>query len=126
MPLWAVSMQRPEQEAAREELKKAKQLLREEEVHLAHQIEVAKAALELAEKQLTLFESKTRSLTKQAVDVAQASYSTGEVDYRTVLELANKYARSELTILEALVSREQRVAELEALLATDALEDAPL
>ena len=126
VPLWAESKQRLEQEAAREELKKAKQLLREEEVHLAHEIEVAKAALELAEKQLTLFESKTRSLTKQAVDVAQASYSTGEVDYRTVLELANKYARSELTILEALVSREQRVAELEALLATDALEDAPL
>ncbi len=60
------------------------------------------------------------------MDVAQASYSTGEVDYRTVLELANKYARSELTILEALVSREQRVAELEALLTTDALEDAAL
>jgi len=126
VPLWAKSKQLHEQEAAREELKSAKQLLREEEVHLSHQIEVAKAALELAEKQLTLFEGKTRSLTKQAVDIALASYSTGEVDYRTVLELANRYAKSELTILEALVSREQRVAELEALLTTDALEDEPV
>lgn len=125
VPLWADSKQRHEQEAAREELRSAKQLLREEEVHLSHQIEVAKAALELAEKQLTLFEGKTRSFTKQAVDVAQASYSTGEVDYRTVLELADKYARSELTILEALVSREQRVAELEALLTTEVKEDEP-
>ncbi len=123
VPLWAKSKQRYEQEAAREELKRAKQLLREEEVHLSHQIEVAKAELELAEKQLTLFEGKTRSLTKQAVDVAQASYSTGEVDYRTVLELANRYAKSELTILQALVSREQRVAELEALLTTADKED---
>ena len=126
VPLWAKSKQRHEQKAALEELKRAKQLLREEEVHLSHEIEVAKAALELAERQLTLFEGKTRSLTKQAVDVAQASYSTGEVDYRTVLELANKYAKSELTILEALVSREQRVAELEALLTTDIKEDEPV
>lgn len=126
VPLWAESKQRHEQKAASEELKSAKQLLREEEVHLSHQIEVAKAALELAEKQLTLFEGITRSLTKQAVEVAQASYSAGEVDYRTVLELANKYAKSELTILEALVSREQRVAELEALLTTDVNKDEPV
>lgn len=126
IPLWANNKQRHEQEAAREDFKRAKQLLREEEVHLSHQIEVARAALELAEKQLTLFEDTTRSLTKQAVNVALASYSTGEVDYRTVLELANRYAKSELTILEALVSREQRVAELEALLTSDDKEDKPV
>lgn len=115
IPLWFFERQSEEKRGAEAERSKSEALLNEERNSVSHSLHETYAALEEAQDRLKLFEGGVLPLARQAVLSAKAAYATKKVDYATVLSLLGKRLQTENAYIEALVSYEQRIAELEAL-----------
>jgi len=115
LPVWAITKQSKEVDAARAQKAEAGALAEQERIHLAHLVHNLYAELKAADGRVQLFESGVLPLTRQAVLVGKSAYLARKFEYSSLLTAINNRFNAEFSYYEALVSYQSKIAELEAL-----------
>jgi len=116
IPLWAGSKQSEEIRAASFRESKAEVMVENEKIHIERAVRVSFSELNEADKRLELFETSLLPLATQASQSSRAAYLAGKLDFSTFIQALSTQFETELSREEALVKRENRIAELEAIL----------
>lgn len=116
LPIWTFSKQSEEVKGARAQEAKSDALLNEERNHILHSVHTIFSELQEANKRLSLFGGGLLPLAEQSTQSGKLAYSTGKIEYASLLNLIKTRFQTELSYYEALVNYESKIAELEALL----------
>lgn len=119
VPIWGASKQSNLIDAAVAGKTKTQAEYQDMKLMLEHEVRVAIAELQEAEKRVDLFKGGLLHLTQQAVASSQSAYLTGKVGYSDLLEALRTQYNTQYAYQEALAKHELKIAQLEALAAQD-------
>ncbi|MGE0175008.1 MAG: TolC family protein [Oligoflexales bacterium] len=115
IPVWSGSRQAPELDAATSRRISAEANRTETKNALVHEIHLAFASLSEARKRIEVFETAILPLSRQALNTARTSYTTGGISYDLMISSITRWFDLEVEYVDLLRAHETSLAQLEAL-----------
>ncbi|TWT90278.1 Cobalt-zinc-cadmium resistance protein CzcC precursor [Pseudobythopirellula maris] len=106
---------------AKAELRVARRNLQRVELDLANRLAAVFGAYEVARKQAEVYQTSVLPSATEALELVDAGFREGEVDYLTVLTTQRTYFQTSLAYLDTLQAVRETSAEIEGLLLTGSL-----
>ncbi len=107
------------------ELLAAQHQLRKKELDLRNRLSQVFAEYLQARQQVAAYKERIIPTAKRTLDLVQAGFRAGELDYLSVLTAQRTFSRTSLAYLGSVQQARQAVFEIEGLLLTGSLRDQP-